>query len=171
MFSWTISGCGELITALLEPIRPDGPLIPVNTASSSVNSDNVTAYGLFVEHLQGFQTLWLGNEGAVYFYQSECPYDVPNQASWTQNGENGYPSYQIGGSVTSHTGEGIGIYCNFNNVIHLNNAIETPSASGIKMNHLVTIWLNGAAGSSIDHIINGNGAAVTKDSIMSTSTD
>jgi len=136
-----------------------------------VNSDNVTAYGLFVEHFQGFQTLWLGNEGAVYFYQSECPYDVPNQASWTQNGENGYPSYQIGGSVTSHTGEGIGIYCNFNNVIHLNNAIETPSASGIKMNHLVTIWLNGAAGSSIDHIINGNGAAVTKDSIMSTSTD
>jgi len=136
-----------------------------------VNSDNVTAYGLFVEHFEGFQTLWLGNGGAVYFYQSECPYDVPNQASWTQNGENGYPSYKIGGSVTSHTGEGIGIYCNFYNVIHLNNAIETPDGSGIKMNHLVTIWLNGAVGSSIDHIINGNGAAVTKGSIMSTSTD
>ena len=136
-----------------------------------VNSDNVTAYGLFVEHFEGFQTLWNGNGGTVYFYQSECPYDVPNQVSWTQNGENGYPSYKIGGSVTSHTGEGIGIYCNFYNVIKLNNAIETPDASGIKMNHLVTIWLNGASGSSIDHIINGKGAAVTNGSIMSTSTN
>jgi hypothetical protein len=136
-----------------------------------VNGDNVTAYGLFVEHFEGFQTLWNGNGGTVYFYQSECPYDVPNQQVWTQNGENGYPSYKVGNSVTSHAGEGIGVYCNFDNVVQLSNAIETPDASGIQMNHLVTIWLNGAAGSSINHIINGVGSAVTNNSTMSFSTN
>lgn len=136
-----------------------------------VNSDNVTAYGLFVEHFEGFQTLWNGNGGTVYFYQSECPYDVPSQASWTQGGENGYPSYKVGNAVTSHTGQGIGVYCNFTNLIQVNNAIETPTAAGVQMNHLVTIWLNGAVGSSIDHIINGTGAAVTSTSIEAQSSD
>jgi formate hydrogenlyase subunit 4 len=35
------------------------------------------AYGLFVEHFQEFQTVWNGDRGAVYFYQSELPYDPP----------------------------------------------------------------------------------------------
>ena len=47
-----------------------------------VNGDDVTAYGLFVEHFQQYQTLWNGEGGAVYFYQSELPYDPPNQAAW-----------------------------------------------------------------------------------------
>jgi hypothetical protein len=129
-----------------------------------VNSDNVTAYGLFVEHFEGFQTLWNGNGGSVFFYQSEIPYDVPNQSEWTQNGENGYPSYKVANNVTSHNGQGIGVYCNFYNPVQLDNAIETPTAPGITMQHLVTVWLNGAAGSSINHIINGTGAAVSNNS-------
>jgi hypothetical protein len=45
----------------------------VNPAENGlvVNGNNVIAYGLFVEHFQGFQTLWNGNGGQVYFYQSE----------------------------------------------------------------------------------------------------
>ena len=122
-----------------------------------VNADNVTAYGLFVEHFEQFQTLWNGNGGSVYFYQSECPYDVPSQATWTQNGENGYPSYKVSSGVTSHTGQGIGVYSNFTNAVQLENAIETPTGTGIAMNHLVTVWLNGSTSSSINHIINGTG--------------
>lgn len=127
----------------------------VNPASNGliVNGDNVVAYGLFVEHFEEFQTLWNGNGGSVYFYQSECPYDVPSQAEWTQGGENGFPSYKVGSSVTSHKGEGIGIYSNFYNQVHLENAIETPTGSEIEMSHLITVWLNGNNQSAIDHTI------------------
>lgn len=41
-----------------------------------VNADHVKAYGLFVEHTLGDLTQWYGNDGEVYFYQSELPYDV-----------------------------------------------------------------------------------------------
>ena len=53
-----------------------------NTSANGliVNGDDVTAYGLFVEHFQQYQTLWNGNGGATYFYQSEMPYDPPDQA-------------------------------------------------------------------------------------------
>jgi hypothetical protein len=135
-----------------------------------VLSDNVTAYGLFVEHFEGFQTMWYGNGGSVYFYQSEIPYDVPSQAQWTQNGENGYPSYKVDGAVTSHTGKGMGVYCNFTNPVALENAFETPTGTGITMNHLVTVWLNGSASSFINHIINETGAAATESSRIQYST-
>ena len=129
-----------------------------------VNSDNVTAYGLFVEHFEGFQTLWNGNGGSVYFYQSEIPYDVPSQSQWTQSGENGYPSYKVSDNVTSHSGWGIGVYCFFTNAVQLDNAVETPTGAGITMNHLVTVFLNGNSASSINHIINGTGAAANSTS-------
>ena len=48
-----------------------------------VNGKNVTIYGLFVEHYQEFQVVWNGSGGRVYFYQSEIPYDPPDQASYT----------------------------------------------------------------------------------------
>ena len=55
----------------------------VNTADTGliVNGDNVTFYGLFVEHYQKYQTIWNGNGGRTYFYQNEMPYDPPNQAA------------------------------------------------------------------------------------------
>jgi hypothetical protein len=34
---------------------------------------------LFNEHHEEYQTLWIGNGGRVYFYQSEIPYDAPDQ--------------------------------------------------------------------------------------------
>ncbi len=48
-----------------------------------VNGDNVTVYGLFVEHHQEYQVLWNGNRGRTYFYQSEIPYDPPDQPRLT----------------------------------------------------------------------------------------
>jgi len=130
----------------------------------TVNGENVIAYGLFVEHFQGIQTLWNGEGGQVYFYQSEIPYDVPDQSKWQQqNGENGYPSYKVADHVTSHIAKGLGVYCFFRiltNKVQLDNAIETPTGPGIQMSHMVTVWLNGNPSSSINHIINGTGAPV-----------
>ena len=43
-----------------------------------VNGDDVTIYALMVEHFEEYQTIWNGNGGKTYFYQSEMPYDVPS---------------------------------------------------------------------------------------------
>src|SRR6266542_4213599 len=66
-----------------------------NTAANGliVNGDNVTMYGLFVEHYQQYQTIWNGNGGRTYFYQNELPYDPPNQASWMNGSTQGYAAY------------------------------------------------------------------------------
>ena len=97
-----------------------------------VNGDNVTIYGLFNEHHQKYQTLWNGNWGRVYFYQSEPPYDPPSQGAWSEAaGVNGYASYKVADTVTSHQAYGLGIYAVFINtggaIISCFNAIETPT--------------------------------------------
>jgi hypothetical protein len=126
-----------------------------------VNGNDVTIYGLFVEHYHEYQTLWNGNGGRVYFYQSEMPYDPPSQEAWRHNGVNGYASYKVADTVTSHEAWGLGIYCVFREgPILSENAIETPDAPGIKMHHLVTIRLGGQRGSGINHVINGVGPSV-----------
>jgi hypothetical protein len=123
-----------------------------------VNGDDVTAYGLFVEHFQQYQTLWNGNGGAVYFYQSEMPYDPPDQASWQESpGHDGYPSYKVADDVTTHQAEGLGVYSVFSNDVTAANAIETPTAAGVSMRHMVTVSL---ASGSITHIVNGTGGTV-----------
>jgi len=63
----------------------DGVGWELNTSENGlvVNGSGVTIYGLFVEHHQQFQVLWKGIGGRTYFYQSEIPYDPPNQASYT----------------------------------------------------------------------------------------
>ena len=134
----------------------------VNRAQNGiiVNGANVTAYGLFVEHFEQYQTLWNGDGGRIYFYQSEIPYDVPTQARWTHDGENGYASIKVTGTVARFDARGLGIYCYFNNPVVLDNAIESPTGSGVAFQHVVTQWLKNAAGSAINHIINGTGAAV-----------
>ena len=38
-----------------------------------VNGDNVTAYGLFVEHYQKYEVIWNGNGGTDIFFQNEMP--------------------------------------------------------------------------------------------------
>ena len=63
-----------------------------------VNGNNVTIYGLLVEHHQQFQVLWNGNGGRTYFYQSEIPYDPPDQVSYSSApGVNGWASYKVAG--------------------------------------------------------------------------
>jgi hypothetical protein len=59
--------------------------------------------------------------------------------------ENGYPSYKVANSVTTHTGQGIGVYSFFDNVVYAENAIETPAGAGLVMNHMMTFG-NGTGG-------------------------
>ncbi len=130
-----------------------------------VNGNNVTIYGLFNEHHEGYETLWNGNGGRVYFYQSEMPYDVPDQASWMSGTTNGYASYKVADTVTSHEAWGVGVYCYFRDAaVKANSAIEAPAVPGVKFHNLTTIWLNGKPGSQITHIINNLGGAVTANS-------
>ena len=126
-----------------------------------VNGDNVTLYGLFVEHTQEYQTIWNGNGGRVYFYQSELPYDPPSQDAWRHGDVRGFASYKVADSVTTHAAWGLGVYCVFNDApVVCENAIETPTAPGVRMHHLVTIRLGGQPNSGINHVINGYGAPV-----------
>jgi hypothetical protein len=123
-----------------------------------VNGENVTVYGLFAEHFQRYQTLWNGNGGTVYFYQSEMPYDPPDQGSWQVGpNHNGYPSYKVADGVTSHHAEGIGVYSVFYNYVVSENAIETPAALRTSMAHMMTVSLSSG---EITHIINGEGDTV-----------
>lgn len=122
-----------------------------------VNGENVTMYGLFAEHFQEYQVLWNGNGGKTYFYQSEMPYDPPSQSGWMNGAVNGYASYKVADNVTTHEAWGLGIYTAFRNNVLSENAVETPTAAGVVMHHIVAQWLNGLGG--ITHIINGTGAA------------
>jgi hypothetical protein len=126
-----------------------------------VNGNNVTLYGLFVEHCQEHQTVWNGNGGRVYFYQSEMPYDPPSQDAWRHGEVNGYASYKVSDAVTTHEAWGLGVYCVFYAApVVAENAIETPTAPGVQMHHMVTIRLGGKPNSGINHVINGRGPAV-----------
>jgi hypothetical protein len=132
-----------------------------NTATNGlvVNGANVTIYGLATEHYQQYQTLWNGNGGSVYFYQSEAPYDPPSQSSWMAGTEDGYASYKVADTVTSHHGYGIGIYCNFDvdPSVVLGNAIEVPTSglNGVMMHNMTTVSLGGTG--TIAHVIDGFG--------------
>ena len=126
-----------------------------------VNAEDVTIYGLFNEHHGEYQTLWNGNGGRVYFYQSEIPYDVPSQSAWKAGAGDGYASYKVADTVTTHEAWGLGVYCFFRDAaVKLTNAIEAPAAPGVRFHNMTTIWLTGHTGSEITHIIDGKGDRV-----------
>ena len=103
----------------------------VNTADTGVvvNGDDVTAYGLFVEHYQKYEVIWNGNRGTVVFFQNEMPYDPPSQAAWMEApGVDGWAAFKIADSVTSFSGYGMGSYSFFNQGIDIfaAHAFEVP---------------------------------------------
>jgi hypothetical protein len=126
-----------------------------------VNGENVTVYGLFVEHHQQFQVLWNGNHGRTYFYQSEIPYDPPDQASYTSAaGTNGWASYKVSDAVTSHEAWGLGIYSVFLRPhVVLTRAIEVPRTPGVQFHHMITVALGDLG--EITHVINDTGEATS----------
>ncbi|MGW1723518.1 RICIN domain-containing protein [Streptomyces sp. NPDC002306] len=130
-----------------------------NTADTGlvVNGDDVTMYGLFVEHYQKYQTLWNGNGGRTYFYQNEMPYDPPNQAAWMNGSTQGYAAYKVANSVTSHQVYGFGSYCyfNVNPGVAAERAIEAPNNANVRFRDMVTVSLGGTG--TIRHVVNDRG--------------
>ncbi|MCR8660129.1 discoidin domain-containing protein [Paenibacillus endoradicis] len=134
-----------------------------------VNGDDVTIYGLFNEHHEEYQTLWNGNGGRVYFYQSEIPYDPPTQDRYmSHNGTvNGYAAYKVADHVTTHEAWGLGVYANFTaGPVKLQNAIEVPKVEGVILHSLTTVFLSGIEGSGITHIVNDTGESLYSHSPM-----
>lgn len=128
-----------------------------------VNGNNVTAYGLFIEHHQQFQVLWNGERGRTYFYQSEIPYDAPDQASYTSApGVNGWASYKVADGVTAHEAWGLGVYSVFRHPgVALTRAIEVPRVPGVRFHHMITVALDNLG--EISNVIdNAGGATKTK---------
>ncbi|MFF4127772.1 discoidin domain-containing protein [Microbispora rosea] len=124
-----------------------------------VNGDNVTAYGLFVEHYRKYEVIWNGQGGKTIFFQNELPYDPPNQASWMNGSTRGYAAYKVADSVTSHEAWGMGSYCNFSTdpSIVAERGFEAPNRSGVRFHDLLTVSLGGVG--TIAHVINDTGGA------------
>lgn len=139
-----------------------------NTADTGVivNGDNVTAYGLFVEHFQKYEVLWNGENGRTIFFQNEMPYDPPSQADWMNDGVNGYAAYKVADSVTTHEAWGMGSYCFFNVGPDIRSArgFEVPITPTVKLHDILTVFLNGNGG--IDHVVNDTGAAVNSTNLV-----
>jgi hypothetical protein len=128
----------------------------------TVNGNNVTAYGLAVEHFQKYETVWNGQGGEVIFFQNENPYEVPSQASWMASStQDGYPAFYVPNSVTTFQGYGMGSYSYFDQGLAIENAMgfQAPNTSGVVFHDLLTVWLNGLGG--IESVVNGTGTAVS----------
>ena len=131
-----------------------------------VNGNNVTYYGLFVEHFQKDITQWNGDNGRTYFYQCELPYDPPTQGDWMHGQVNGWPGYKVADTVKNHEAWGLGIYAFFtNDGIFCDNALEVPQAPGVMVHHALSIGFKDENG--IKSVINGTGSPTSKKSTKS----
>jgi hypothetical protein len=139
-----------------------------NTADTGVvvNGDNVTAYGLFVEHYQKYETIWNGNGGTDVFFQNEMPYDPPSQAAWMEApGVDGWAAFKVGDAVTSFHGYGMGSYSFFNQGLNIYSAhaFEVPATLPPGSLHdLLTVFLDPSHGSGgILNVVNDTGGPST----------
>jgi hypothetical protein len=139
-----------------------------NTADTGVivNGDNVTAYGLFVEHYQKYEVIWNGDNGRTIFFQNEMPYDPPSQAAWMEApGVDGWAAFKVANTVTNFNGYGMGSYSFFNQGVDIfaANAFEVPTTLPASSLHdLLTIFLDASAGKGgILNVINNTGGPST----------
>jgi hypothetical protein len=139
-----------------------------NTADTGVvvNGDNVSAYGLFVEHYQQYETIWNGNGGTDVFFQNEMPYDPPSQAAWMEApGVDGWAAFKVGDAVTSFHGYGMGSYSFFNQGVNIYaaHAFEVPATLPAGSLHdLLTVFLDPVHGSGgILNVVNDTGGSST----------
>jgi hypothetical protein len=138
-----------------------------NTADTGVivNGDNVTAYGLFVEHYQKHEVIWNGNHGTDIFFQNEMPYDPRSQAAWMEApGVDGWAAFKVADTVSSFNGYGMGSYSFFNQGVNIYaaNAFEVPTTlPAASLHDLLTIFLSTAGSGGILNVVNGIGGSST----------
>jgi hypothetical protein len=138
-----------------------------NTADTGlvVTGNDVTAYGLFVEHYQKYEVIWAGNGGTDIFLQNEMPYDPPSQAAWMEApGVDGWAAFKVTDNVRSFNGYGMGSYSFFDQGVNIYaaNAFEVPAnLPPGSMNDLLTIFLNTSGFGGILNVINNTGGSST----------
>ena len=129
-----------------------------------VNGDDVTAYGLFVEHYEKDEVIWTGADGTDIFFQNEMPYDPPSQAAWMANrATDGYPAFLIARSAAGFQGYGMGSYSFFDRGIAIRaaSAFEIASTPGAKLHDVLTVFLAATGSGGIDHVVNSTGGSST----------
>jgi hypothetical protein len=137
----------------------------VNTADTGVivTGNNVTAYGLFVEHFQKTEVIWSGQGGTDVFFQNEMPYDPPSQSAWMASPtQDGYPAFLVTKNVKSFQGYGMGSYIVFiqtTATLFADEAFQAPKTPGVQFHDLLIVYLGGTGGDK--SIINGVGGPVT----------
>ena len=131
-----------------------------------VTGNNVTAYGLAVEHYQKSEVVWSGQGGTDVFFQNELPYDVPSQSAWNESATfSGYPAFQVGSRVKTFTGYGMGSYVVFIDTpatLNVTEAFQAPQAPGVKFTDVFGLWIGGSGG--LNSVINGTGGPATNTS-------
>ncbi|HEY1917369.1 MAG TPA: hypothetical protein VGH27_17525 [Streptosporangiaceae bacterium] len=136
-----------------------------NTAATGlqVTGNDVTAYGLAVEHYQKNEVIWSGQGGTDVFFQNELPYDPPTQADWMASPtQDGYPAFDVTGKVTSFHGYGMGSYVVFidtSATLYDAEAFEAPDTPNVQFSDIFGVWIGGSGGDN--SIINGTGGPVT----------
>ncbi|MCL2651465.1 MAG: T9SS type A sorting domain-containing protein [Candidatus Azobacteroides sp.] len=134
-----------------------------NTAKNGliVNGNCVTIYGLFNEHFQEYQTLWNGEKGRLYFYQSESPYDPLQQSDYMSHDGtvNGYAAYKVADNVQWHEASMLGIYDVFINTngadVAIENSVEVPERTGVKVHNACNVSISTPGLRGIQAVING----------------
>jgi hypothetical protein len=143
----------------------------VNKADTGlvVTGNNVTAYGLAVEHYQKNEVIWSGQGGTDIFFQNEMPYDPPSQSAWMDQGssptEDGYPSFLVTPNVKTFQGYGMGSYIVFIDTtatLFAQEAFQAPDTPNVQFHDLLVVYLGGSGGDQ--SIINGVGGPVTSTS-------
>jgi len=131
-----------------------------------VTGNNVTSYGLAVEHYQKTEVLWTGQGGTNVFFQNELPYDVPSQSVWNESSTfSGYPAFQVGANVKTFHGYGMGSYVVFINTsatLNVSAAFQAPAVPGVSFSNVFGVWIAGSGG--LNSVVNGTGGPVNSTS-------
>jgi hypothetical protein len=122
-----------------------------------INGNDVTAYGLKIEHCLTDLLQWNGDRGATYFFQSEMAYDVTQE----NFGDKGYVAYRVAENVTEHRAFGTGVYHNFrDHAVTVRTAISAPKHLENAFVSPLAVFLNGKG--VMQHILNDLGSETSQ---------
>jgi hypothetical protein len=131
-----------------------------------VTGNDITAYGLAVEHYQKNEVIWSGQGGTEVFFQNELPYDPPSQAAWMASPtQDGYPAFLVTKNVKTFQGYGMGSYVVFidtSATLFDAEAFKAPDTPGVQFHNIFGVWIAGSGGDN--SVINGVGGPVTSTS-------
>ena len=74
----------------------------------------------------------------------------------------GYAAYKVADNVNTHEAFAFGIYDVLHNEIMIENSIEVPDKTGIRMYHMCNNTLSGGGAKGFNYILNGIGKSTYK---------